>query len=298
MTAPWSLKHKWWKKCLIWWLWQKPLLKRAALIHSTVEQEREWNHELGLIRSVIAPLGTHLPKEESESSAVHLHLESTPKTLLFVGRVYPVKALDRLIEAFSRIIHLGLTSLDNSDNSWCLRIVGPDQAGHMSELMQLCEKLGLSYSDQEGNIHSPTPTSNSNLQPQVAFAGPKFGADLDAEYANCDCLALVSHTENFGATVVDAMAHGKPVITSTNTPWKEVEGGPSSPEGYAVASGKAGWWVDNDVETLASTLRSIFNTPTSTLEAMGARGRKMVEEKYTWQAVAKTLERAYLDITL
>ena len=40
MTAPWSLGHKWWKKCLYWLLIQKPDLKRAVLIHSTVEKER------------------------------------------------------------------------------------------------------------------------------------------------------------------------------------------------------------------------------------------------------------------
>ncbi len=259
MTAPWSLRHKWWKKLLVWHLAQKPLLKRAALIHSTVEKEREWNVNLGLgvgsrCRSLVAPLGTHLPKEKTESSAVHLHLEPTPKTLLFVGRVYPVKALDRLIEAFVKA----------KPEGWCLRIVGPDQAGHQAELEALCKHLGLSSDDSK-----------------IVFAGPKFDSELDAEYTRCSALALVSHTENFGATVVDAMEHGKPVITSTNTPWKE------------VADFGCGWWVDNDVETLASTLNSIFNTPTSTLESMGKRGRMLVEAKYTWSAVAKTLVSAY-----
>lgn len=280
MTAPWSLHHKWWKKFLVWHLAQKPLLKRAALIHSTVEKERDWNAALGFKHHLIAPLGTTLPQATSS----HAEVCQGFRTLLFVGRVYPVKALDNLIKAFSAANVPG----------WRLRIVGPDQAGHMVELQDLCTQLGLNsddsslpsvYSRVEGEANrsnSACPERTCGIK--IVFAGPKFGSDLDAEYASCDALALVSHTENFGATVVDAMAHSKPVITSTNTPWKEVS-----------ALG-CGYWVDNDVETLAATLRTLFNTPASTLEAMGARGRALVEAKYTWSAVAKTLADAYLNV--
>lgn len=306
MTAPWSMAHKRWKKLIAWWLYQKRDLQGAALIHSTVEQEAEWNRALGLvekvkvkgvgeqwIRSIIVPLGTYLPEEKSESTAVHLcsSPSPTPKTLLFIGRIYPVKALDRLIEAFSRAHVPG----------WQLRLVGPDQSGHTAELKSLCEKLSISYSDATnstdadcavgsrsetgvGTSHqSKSACREATCVPKIIFAGPKFGPDLAAEYAACDILALVSHTENFGATVVDALAHGKPVITSTNTPWREVVGA-------------CGWWVDNDVDTLTACLRSALTTPPSTLAQMGARGRSLVESKYTWRAVASRLSTAYAEI--
>lgn len=250
MTAPWSMKHKWWKKCLYWWLVQKRDLMQAAFIHSTVEQEREWNEALGLRRHVVAPLGTWLPELPNVAKAV-----VCAKTLLFVGRVYPVKALDRLIEAFSRANVVG----------WKLRIVGPDQAGHMAELKALAGMLKCTA---------------------VEFVGPRYDVDLELEYDNCDVLALVSHTENFGATVVDALAHGKPVLTSTNTPWQE------------VGLRDCGLWVDNDIETLTASLREIFSrVERGDGVTMGARGRALVEEKYTWNAVAKTLERVYRDIS-
>ena len=260
MTAPWSLRHKWWKKCLFWWFVQKPLLRRAAVIHSTVEKEREWNASHGFPRQVVAPLGTNglsavaIARSVRGNANSFTCLADSCRTLLYVGRVYPVKALDRLIEAFARV----------NVSGWKLRIVGPDQAGHKSVLTNLCKALQLR---------------------SVEFIGPMFGADLDYEYDNCDILALVSHTENFGATVVDAMAHGKPVITSTNTPWKE------------VADVGCGWWVDNDIDALAGALRVALNTPPSQLSIMGAKGRTLVESKYTWEAVAKKLERAYRDIT-
>lgn len=118
MTAPWSMAHKRWKKLVAWWLYQKWDLKRAAVIHSTVEQEREWNRALGLglvgsgqcvvgSREVVAPLGTNLPEREKVEGGRLKVERRNGKVLLFVGRVYPVKALDRLIEAFARIIYLG-----------------------------------------------------------------------------------------------------------------------------------------------------------------------------------------------
>ena len=59
MTAPWSMRHKRWKKLLAWWLYQKRDLKGAALIHCTTELEVGWNRALGLKnRFVVVPLGT------------------------------------------------------------------------------------------------------------------------------------------------------------------------------------------------------------------------------------------------
>lgn len=252
--SPVAMAHKRWKKLVPWYLYQKKDLESAAVMHATVEQEAEWIRNLGFKQPiVIAPLGTKLPRKALEPKFRGV----ARKTLLFVGRIHPIKALGQLIEAFVK------ASVDD----WKLRIVGPDEIGYKAELEKLAEQLKV-----------------QGLKFKVEFAGPKFGAELEAEYENCDCLALVSHTENFGATVVDAMAHGKPVITSTKTPWKE------------VADLGCGWWVDNDIETLAATLRSTLNTPTSTLEAMGKRGRKLVEEKYTWPAVANTMLNCYKEL--
>ena len=86
--------------------------------------------------------------------------------------------------------------------SWKLRIVGPDEAGHLATLISLVKKY--------------------KLEDSVVFTGPKFEEDLSQEYENCECLILPSFTENFGATIIDALAHGKPCIASTFTPWAEL----------------------------------------------------------------------------
>lgn len=245
MTAPWALHHKWWKKKPVWWLYQKRDLKSADLVHCTTDLEVSWNRALGFEKTCIVPLGTDLP-EKTEGTAEGTGGLRGNRVLLFVGRIYPVKALDRIIRAFQLAAHAG----------WELRIVGPDQGGHKAELERLAGR-------------------------DVVFAGPKFGADLDREYANCDCAILASHTENFGATIVDGMAHGKPVIAGTRTPWR------------IVAETGCGWWVDNDPAVLADVLRKMMALSDAERAEMGKRGRELVEERYSWPAVGKAMLAAY-----
>ena len=248
MLAPWAMKHKWWKKCLPWHLYQKGDLRRAALLHATSEQEERWIREGGFNQPVVVvPLGTAVePLKPVEDKA--------SRTLLFVGRIYPVKALDRLIEAFVQVPA-------SVRQRWRLRLVGPDQAGHMGNLKSIVKSL--------------------KLEESVEFVGPKFGEELGCEYDACDSLALVSHTENFGATVVDAMAHGKPVITSDKTPWRE------------VVERKCGWWVSNEPDKLAVVLGEMMSLSDDARRRMGANGRWLVEEKYTWEAVVKKMVEGY-----
>ena len=251
MLAPWAMKHKWWKKWLPWHLYQKGDLKRAKMLHATSEQEVGWIRALGFSQPiVVAPLGTKLPPMKPWAA-------KREKVLLFVGRIYPVKALDRLIEAFAMVPL-------NVRKDWRLRLVGPDQAGHQESLELRVKSLEL-----EGSVE---------------FAGPKFGDDLDAEYEACDCLALVSHTENFGATIVDAMAHGKPVMTSDKTPWRE------------VAERKCGWWVSNEPTRLSAAICEMMALSDDERRQMGERGRQLVEEKYTWDAVVKTMVKGYEEV--
>lgn len=253
MLAPWAMKHKWWKKCLPWQLYQKGDLKGAALLHATSEQEERWIRECGFNQPVVVvPLGTAVePLKPAEDKA--------GRTLLFVGRIYPVKALDRLIQAFAQVSA-------SVRQGWRLRLVGPDQAGHMKSLELIVKSLEL-----EGHVE---------------FIGPRFGEELGREYDTCDCLALVSHTENFGATVVDAMAHGKPVITSDKTPWRE------------VAERKCGWRVSNEPEKLSVALGEMMSLSDDERRQMGANGRRLVEEKYTWEAVVKRMIKGYEEVSV
>jgi len=254
MTAPWAMRHKWWKKLPAWWFYQARDLKGAARVHCTTELEVEWNRARGLTRTFVAPLGT----EVEESGVEREGGGGGPLRVLFVGRIYPVKGLMNLVRA------AGLANADAagrvSPRGVEFRIVGPDQGGHRAELERACARLGVR---------------------NFTFVGEKRGAELSAEYEACDVLVLPSFTENFGGVVADALAHGKPVIASRFTPWDVLE-----------RSG-CGWWVENSPESLAKTIGNVAGLPPETLAEMGRRGRALVEARYSWSAVGEVLARVY-----
>ena len=81
------------------------------------------------------------------------------------------------------------------------------------------------------------------------FHGEVHG-DAKARFlAGATALALTSHSESFGRTVVEALAYGTPVVVSKACPWA------------IVAERGAGFWVDNEPRTVADALARILEAP-------------------------------------
>ncbi|MEG2063409.1 MAG: glycosyltransferase, partial [Kiritimatiellia bacterium] len=198
MLAPWALRHKWFKKKLSWVLWQKRDLQRAKLFHVTSSEESQWIHSLGFSQSTsIVPLGTSMPRRGAQH-------DITIKTILFVGRIYPVKGLVNLIKAFAML------RKDAQWSDWRVVIVGPNQAGHQEELESLAQELGLV---------TVRDSYTSNSVADILFTGALFGVEKDNAYRSASCFVLPSFTENFGGVVIDALSFGVPVLASVATPW-------------------------------------------------------------------------------
>ncbi len=244
--SPWAFRFKWWKKFLPWHLYQRSDLRAASVIHVTSAEEEKWVRDTGFWQHIVnIPLGTNVPSHVPDRGG-------RIKTLLFVGRIAPVKALPNLLEAWAIANHF----------DWRLRILGiEDFPGYTDSLRVQGERLGISNS--------------------IEFPGQRVGEELQNEYAHADALVLPSHNENFGAVVIDALAWGMPVITSTGTPWSEV--------------GKVGcgWWVDNSPSQLATAINALIALSDKGRREMGCRGRHFVAERYTWQIVANKLKDAY-----
>ncbi len=144
---------------------------------------------------------------------------------------------------------------------WKLRIVGPDEGGHRAELGRQTVALGLGET--------------------VAFVGPLAGEAKEAAYREADLFVLPTHSENFGIAVAEAMAHGLPVITTHGAPWKLLE------------EERCGWWVPVNVEGIASALEDATRRSPEELAAMGMRGRKVVEERFSWDGIAQEFVACY-----
>ena len=247
MLEPWALSHKWFKKRLAWMLYQRRLLNRASVLHSTSERERAQFRSLGLgSPAAMIPWGVSIPKKQQP-----MPRGFGRRVALFVGRIYPVKGLPMLVQAWGRVQPAG----------WKLKIVGPDEAGHRSEVEAEICKAGL---------HSA-----------VEFTGELAGAAKTAAYNDADLFVLPSYTENFGIAAAEALAAGLPVITTKGTPWSDLE------------SHRCGWWVDIGVEPLAAALREATSRSDEIRIEMGRRGRALVEQKYRWPKIAADMLSVY-----
>jgi glycosyltransferase involved in cell wall biosynthesis len=192
MLEPWALSHKRFKKCLAWWLYQRRDLEHARCHHTTAEREaRNVQHlELG-VPVVAVPNGVDVPEERPRlvSAGAQRAVRGGPRTALFLGRIYPIKGLPMLVEAWARV----------SPENWILRIAGPDEAGHQKQL-----EMAVSAAD---------------LGQVVSFTGPVGPEMKKSAFFDADLFVLPTHSESFGIVVAEALAHGLPVLTTRGAPW-------------------------------------------------------------------------------
>lgn len=251
MLEPWAFAHKQFKKRLAWAVYQKRMLQSASLLHGTSQREVTNLRGLGLRPPLaLIPWGIGLDKAVDMEQGISA-VERAKRVALFVGRLYPVKGLPMLLEAWKRVRPSG----------WELRLVGPDEAGHRAELEAMIARLGL------GGM--------------VSFTGPLYGKDLNNEYRRASLFVLPSHTENFGMAVGEALAHGLPAITTQGAPWKLLQ------------DERCGWWVPVSVDDIASALNEATLRKPEELADMGGRGRKVVEERFSWDNVARQFIACY-----
>jgi glycosyltransferase involved in cell wall biosynthesis len=154
-----------------------------------------------------------------------------------------------------------LSLLVSSSLSPVLVLAGSDLIGYRKDIERMIKELGLEDS--------------------VVMTGELAGEEKDCLLGNAEVFVLPSYSENFGIVVAEAMAWGRPVIASTGTPWQE------------VPDVGAGWWVKPEEDALAQALYEVLGTRQEELDAMGAKGRALVEQRYGWAAPAERLTKAY-----
>lgn len=254
MLEPWAFRHKRLKKSIAWTLYQRRDLKRAQLHHATAIQEAQNVRALGLGVSVrVIPNGVDVPNVNVETVRYGTDSVSSAgqRTALFLGRIYPIKGLPMLVEAWARV----------RPHGWRLQIAGPDESGHRAEVERAVLMAGL------GDV--------------VSFIGPVEGLAKSVAFSNADFLILPSHSESFGMVVVEALAHGLPVLTTSGTPWP------------GLLERGCGWWVNPTVDGLAEGLVLATSLDSATLRTMGMKGRAWVSAEFAWESIATQFLAAY-----
>jgi glycosyltransferase involved in cell wall biosynthesis len=252
MLEPWAMQQRTMKKKLAMALGFRRILDHAAAVHTTAPQEAVNLRRLG-VTSPLAMLVNGVTLPSYDHAAARQFVDATWPTsagcprMVFMSRIHPKKGLPNLVEAFKR--------LEDRYADWHLLIAGPDEAGHQAEVEQLIEQKGM--------------------RDRITFTGPVSGQQKFDLLAGCDFFVLPTFSENFGIVVAEALAVGRPAMTTVGAPWGELR------------DCGCGWWIEIGVDPLAEALDQAMGLSDAERLDMGARGRTLIEHRYTWPAVAR-----------
>lgn len=175
------------------------------------------------------------------------------REILFLSRIHVKKGIELLLEAVAQ--------LKEELKDYQVLIAGEGDETYIQTL--------------KAKVHA------LNLSDQVQLIGGVYGAEKWKRFQQADLFVLPSYSENFGIVVAEALASGTPVLTTQGTPWQELE------------TQNCGWWIELSVDEIVKALRAFINTSETTLEVMGRNGRRLVETKYSIEAIATKMKRLY-----
>ena len=258
MLDPWfketfPLKHL--KKWLYWPWAEYRVLRNAAAVIFTSEEERSQARKsfwLYRCREKVSPLGVEAPPISSNAKSEFLsrypQLQNT-RIFLFLGRLHPKKGCDMLLEAFAQM---------RSNDSISLILAGPDQVGRESDLRRQVTRL--------------------NLTNRIVFTGMLQGVMKQGAFASADAFVLPSHQENFGISVVEALAARVPVLISNRVNiWREIE------------ADRAGYVESDDLAGTTRLLQRWIGTAPAEREMVRENARRCFEQRFEIDRAVESL---------
>jgi glycosyltransferase involved in cell wall biosynthesis len=187
---------------------------------------------------------------DKATARLQLRLPASGHCILFIGNDYRKKGLPALLQALPLL----------ADDSW-LAVVG--NAAQIAEFRPMAQTLGV--------------------QDRVHFLGAL--ADVGPAYRAADCLAHPTLEDTFAMVVLEAMAHGLPVVLSDATYCGIAE---------LLRHGDNAWLLPDphDTVALAGAIAALLSrTP---LRAQLSTAGQRFAQSYLWSAQASTLEAIYL----
>jgi len=157
-----------------------------------------------------------------------------------LGRIHPIKNLHFALEA--------LQNVDFTRRELVVELVGPAEDEVYLEQLLGMAKPGL----------------------KVVHRGPVPPKELGEVWGRAHALLMPTTHENFGHAVVEAWAHGRPVLLSDQTPWRDLK---RNDLGWELPLDRAVW-----VEGLSEALSWSPETWGRMSEACRAKHRALVED--------------------
>ncbi|MDM8543513.1 glycosyltransferase [Desulfococcaceae bacterium HSG9] len=230
-------------------------LEKAAGIHVTspleADEVRRFNFRLPDITIIPNGFDVEIDRlfEDTDSSKIDDIIENMT-FILFLGRINWKKGLDRLVQALNYI-----------PSHICLIVTGNDEENYQFVIEDLAVKAGVSE--------------------RIFFTGAIYGKMKTVLFQKALAMVLPSYSENFGNTVLEAMACGCPVVVTPEVGLSDV-----------VETSGAGWVVDGDPSIFGNALKKLLADKALRFK-MGENGKKTVQEQFVWQAVSEQMEKMY-----
>jgi glycosyltransferase involved in cell wall biosynthesis len=256
MLDSWSLSQKTWKKRLALRLGFRRMLDGAQFIHALNADEVRLMQPL-LLRPpvIIIPNGVFLQE-----------FQPLPDARLF-NEQFGLPEERRFILFLSRlhfkkgldILAVAFSKVIKECPDVDLVVAGPDH-GAGKEFQRQVRKLGV--------------------ENRVRMIGPIYGAEKLQALSAAACFCLPSRQEGFSLAIIEALACALPVVISDACHFPE------------VASTNAGIVAPLDAMEISSALKKVLKDE-KLAKAMGANGRKLVMENFTWQVAAEKSIESY-----
>lgn len=244
------------KKQLFLELFEKPVIRRATTLIALTEAERHAFHALGTETPCeVIPNGVHLPGPPNGAA----------------GHAYSRWGIP---PGATVILFLGRLE------SW-------KGAEELLEAFAAVQRerpdayLVMAGSDHDHySRHWLARAGADGFGGRVVFTGFLTGAEKTDALERADLFCLPSEGEGLSMAMLEALAHRTAVMLSP---------GCNFPDAEAVGAGVT---VEKQVAPMAAALRRLLADP-GKLRRMGTAGRRLVEEKYSWETVADRLIEVY-----
>lgn len=198
------------------------------------------------------------PRSGARAALAPLELGDGP-TLLFVGRIQPLKRLDIAIECLARL----------QDPSAVLVVVGGASG----------DKGG----DEIRRVHHLA--QDLRVADQIRCVPPQPHHLLSTYYRAADVVVVPSRSESFGLVALEAAACGRPVVAAAVGGLRTLVDHDRT--GFLVESG--------DPDAYAAYVRKLLDD--DELAARLDRAASARARAYTWSTTAARLRRVYADLT-
>jgi glycosyltransferase involved in cell wall biosynthesis len=175
--------------------------------------------------------------------------------LLFVGRIARVRRIELLLQAVEKLkfpFHLTIAGGEEKTSS-------VTRSGYLQDLKELTHRL--------------------NLNSKVTFTGRKTQEELKEYYRMADLFVYPSKYENFGQPLIEAGAHGLPIIATSVGVARDI-----------IIDGETGYLTSDDPKAMSDRIQLLQDQKLR--QQMGVQIKDLVRQKFEW----KNIMDQYIDL--